>query len=130
MYFLYYLFRYARQILPHNVSIQVPPNLVAPVVKNRINDDNDNDTDKDINDDDNDFLISLLDAGVTDLGGISLLDEVNPNYDFQKIDKLKSRLHKKGYKLVKRLPVYSRFIPQLSDRVRSVINENYCGTYA
>jgi FO synthase subunit 1 len=89
-----------------------------------------NDTINNINDNNDDFLISLLDAGVTDLGGISLLDEVNPNYDFQKIDKLKSRLYGKGYKLVKRLPVYSRFIPQLSDKVRTVIHENYCGTYA
>jgi FO synthase subunit 1 len=106
--------------------------LVAPVFKNDVNNGH-NDIHNNINDNNDnndDFLISLLDAGVTDLGGISLLDEVNPNYDFQKIDKLKLRLYEKGYKLVKRLPVYSRFIPQLSDKVRTVIHENYCGTYA
>ena len=74
----------AREILPPDVAIQVPPNLVDPR--------------------------PLLAAGASDLGGISTVtvDGINPNRPWP--DELE--LHKKlsDYNLKERLPVYPRFI--------------------
>lgn len=70
----------ARRILPPEVSIQVPPNLVDPV--------------------------PLLRAGADDLGGISPVtpDWINPERRWPEIDELK------GIALVERLPVYPRYV--------------------
>ncbi|MCX8207491.1 MAG: 7,8-didemethyl-8-hydroxy-5-deazariboflavin synthase subunit CofG [Methanothrix sp.] len=70
----------ARRILPPEISIQVPPNLVDPV--------------------------PLLRAGADDLGGISPVtpDWINPERRWPEIDELK------GIVLVERLPVYPRYV--------------------
>ena len=78
----------------------------------------------------NEFLISLLDAGARDLGGISPLDEVNPTYSFQKVQLLKSQLQYGDYELVQRLPVYERHYSLLNSRVKKVIDEQYSDFYS
>jgi hypothetical protein len=77
----------------------------------------------------NDFLISLLEAGASDLGGISPLDEVNPSYDFQEVDTLKAQLKIGDFDLVQRLPVHERHFSLMSDRVRKVIYNEYHDFY-
>ena len=79
----------ARSILPDEVVIQVPPNLVA------------------------ENLRACLDAGATDLGGISPHDEVNPEYAFPNAAELARQLDGWGYSLGTRLPVYERHMEQL-----------------
>lgn len=74
----------ARSILPDEVVVQVPPNLVA------------------------ENLRACLDAGAGDLGGISPQDEVNPEYAFPRAAELRRQLGGWGYSLVTRLPVYER----------------------
>ena len=74
----------ARKILPQDVAIQVPPNLVQP--------------------------LALLSSGASDLGGISPVtpDHINPQSPWPEEKALKEKL--KGYRLRERLPVYPRFI--------------------
>ncbi|MFZ3149799.1 MAG: 7,8-didemethyl-8-hydroxy-5-deazariboflavin synthase subunit CofG [Methanothrix sp.] len=74
----------ARAILPPEVAIQVPPNLVDPC--------------------------PLIAAGANDLGGISAvtLDCINPDRPWPDEDELHHRLS--DYNLRERLPVYPRFI--------------------
>ena len=76
------------------------------------------------------FLLSLIQAGARDLGGISPIDEVNPTYHFQKINYLKKQLQSGDFNLVERLPVYERHYTLLSERVRNVVNNNYSNFYA
>jgi 7,8-didemethyl-8-hydroxy-5-deazariboflavin synthase len=91
------LIKIARSLLPDSISIQIPPNLVP------------------------DDLIACLDAGATDLGGISPHDEVNPNYPHPKAEELRRQLELYGYQLVQRLPIYPQFDAWLSDRLRTCI---------
>ncbi len=74
----------AREILPPDVAIQVPPNLVD--------------------------LRPLLRAGATDLGGISsvTVDGINPGRPWPDEEELHKHLF--DYNLRERLPVYPRFI--------------------
>lgn len=74
----------AREILPQDVALQVPPNLVDP--------------------------LPLVDAGASDLGGISTVtpDWINPGSPWPDLDHLRQRLT--GYTLRERLPVYPRFV--------------------
>ncbi|TRU16446.1 MAG: 7,8-didemethyl-8-hydroxy-5-deazariboflavin synthase subunit CofG [Microcystis aeruginosa Ma_QC_B_20070730_S2] len=78
------LVRQAREILPPDIVIQIPPNLVP----------------------DHLFLLDCLAAGARDLGGIGLIDEVNPDYLHLHPDKLKEFLAVYGWELKPRLPVY------------------------
>ncbi|MDD2755970.1 MAG: 7,8-didemethyl-8-hydroxy-5-deazariboflavin synthase subunit CofG [Methanothrix sp.] len=74
----------AREILPLEVAIQVPPNLVDP--------------------------LPLITAGADDLGGISTVtvDGINPDCPWPDEVELHRRLS--DYSLRERLPVYPRFI--------------------
>ncbi|TRU26969.1 MAG: 7,8-didemethyl-8-hydroxy-5-deazariboflavin synthase subunit CofG [Microcystis aeruginosa Ma_SC_T_19800800_S464] len=78
------LVRQAREILPPDIVIQIPPNLVPDPL----------------------FLLDCLAAGARDLGGIGLIDEVNPDYLHLHPDKLKEFLAVYGWELKPRLPVY------------------------
>jgi 7,8-didemethyl-8-hydroxy-5-deazariboflavin synthase len=81
----------ARKILPDSITIQIPPNLVTmPEV-----------------------LLACLEAGARDLGGISPIDEVNPDYPHPTAIGLRSVLEAAGWTLAQRLPVY----PQYADWV-------------
>ncbi|BAU12022.1 FO synthase subunit 1 CofG [Leptolyngbya sp. NIES-3755] len=91
------LIKVARQILPEAIAIQIPPNLVP------------------------DDLIACLEAGATDLGGISPHDEVNPDYPHPKASDLEALLKPYGFKLVQRLPIYPQYDRWLSNRLRSTV---------
>ena len=74
----------ARSILPAEVAVQIPPNLADP--------------------------LPLVEAGASDLGGISPVtpDWINPERLWPTPEVLRSRLP--GFQMVERLAVYPRFI--------------------
>ena len=74
----------ARQILPVNITIQIPPNLISSP----------------------DLLLACLAAGARDLGGIVPKDEVNPDYHHLQLSALTTLLASAGWELSPRLPVY------------------------
>ncbi|PSB01974.1 7,8-didemethyl-8-hydroxy-5-deazariboflavin synthase subunit CofG [Merismopedia glauca] len=77
----------ARQILPQDITIQIPPNLVADIGG----------------------LIACIEAGASDLGGLVPKDEVNPDYPHLELGKLTEVLNFAGWELVPRLPVYPQY---------------------
>ncbi|WP_408955799.1 7,8-didemethyl-8-hydroxy-5-deazariboflavin synthase subunit CofG [Natroniella sp. ANB-PHB2] len=79
----------AREIMPPEVAIQVPPNLEIENLK------------------------GLIESGVSDLGGISSLtdDYINPEYKWPQLEQLKEELEPK-YQLRERLPIYSHFLQE------------------
>lgn len=77
----------AREILPADITIQIPPNLVK----------------------DAGWLLACLAAGARDLGGIGPKDEVNPDYPHIQEQALREILQSAGWELVPRLPVYPQF---------------------
>lgn len=93
--------RTARQILPLDVTLQIPPNLLPSVTD----------------------LLDCLDAGARDLGGIGPHDEVNPDYPHPIDRELEHQLAQAGWQLVPRLPVYPQYdewlAPDLGELVTS-----------
>ncbi|WP_083389527.1 7,8-didemethyl-8-hydroxy-5-deazariboflavin synthase subunit CofG [Trichormus sp. NMC-1] len=85
----------ARQILPRDITIQIPPNLIQ----------------------DQEWLLACIAAGARDLGGISPKDEVNPDYPHLQEQALREILQLGGWELVPRLPVYPQFASWLSDQL-------------
>ena len=85
----------ARQILPPEVTIQIPPNLISQPQ----------------------FLLDCLAAGARDLGGISPKDEVNPDYPHLQAQWLGDVITPQGYKLESRLPVYPQYYSWLPQRL-------------
>jgi 7,8-didemethyl-8-hydroxy-5-deazariboflavin synthase len=83
----------ARQILPADITIQIPPNLIPHP----------------------DLLLACLTAGARDLGGIVPKDEVNPDYHHLQLVELTGLLDRAGWKLRPRLPVYPNREHYLSD---------------
>ncbi|MBD3885520.1 7,8-didemethyl-8-hydroxy-5-deazariboflavin synthase subunit CofG [Phormidium tenue FACHB-886] len=77
----------ARRLLPPEVTLQIPPNLIP--------------TDSQ--------LIACLKAGATDLGGISPKDEVNPDYPHPQDAQLAAMLSHAGWQLTPRLPIYPQY---------------------
>ncbi|MFM7365116.1 MAG: 7,8-didemethyl-8-hydroxy-5-deazariboflavin synthase subunit CofG [Cuspidothrix sp.] len=82
----------AREILPPEIIIQIPPNLVQ----------------------DENWLLACINAGARDLGAIGLKDEVNPDYPHLQEQELRRILQSGGWDLVPRLPVYPQFDDWLS----------------
>jgi 7,8-didemethyl-8-hydroxy-5-deazariboflavin synthase len=76
--------RLARQILPIDITIQIPPNLIP----------------------DPELLLACLSAGARDIGGIVPKDEVNPDYHHLQLSELTNLLAISGWELRSRLPVY------------------------
>ncbi|MCD6456208.1 MAG: 7,8-didemethyl-8-hydroxy-5-deazariboflavin synthase subunit CofG [Methanophagales archaeon] len=76
--------RAAREILPDEIAIQVPPNLTAPRV--------------------------LIELGASDLGGISerTIDYINPESPWPKEEELRKAIA--PFELRGRLPIYPRYI--------------------
>ena len=89
----------AKNILPSEIKIQIPPNLVSEP----------------------NFLLACLDAGARDLGGISPIDEVNPDYPHPTYESLSAILQPAGWNLKVRLPVYSQYYSWLSPRLQKAI---------
>lgn len=78
----------ARHILPPEISIQIPPNLVKG------------------------YEHRFITAGMSDWGGISSIssDYINPDHSWPSISKLRQITRDAGYRLHERLPVYPRYI--------------------
>ncbi|MCY7337328.1 MAG: 7,8-didemethyl-8-hydroxy-5-deazariboflavin synthase subunit CofG [Chamaesiphon sp.] len=89
----------ARQILPADITIQIPPNLIPNP----------------------DLLLTCLAAGARDLGGIVPKDEVNPDYHHLQLANLSVLLANAGYELQPRLPVYPNREHYLSERLQESI---------
>jgi len=75
----------AAEILPKEISIQIPPNLAEAG--------------------------RLLDSGVTDLGGVSpvTIDYINPEHPWPAIEELKKITASAGYSLTERLCIYKKY---------------------
>jgi 7,8-didemethyl-8-hydroxy-5-deazariboflavin synthase len=91
----------ARQILPDEITIQIPPNLIPNP----------------------DLLLACLTAGARDLGGIVPKDEVNPDYHHLQLPALTQLLTNSGWELCPRLPVYPRFEHYLSAALGQKIHQ-------
>ena len=89
----------ARQILPPEINLQIPPNLVKEPS----------------------LLLACLEAGARDLGGIGPKDEVNPNYPHHHYQALAEILETKGWQLVPRLPVYPQYDSWLPERLQTAV---------
>lgn len=74
----------ARQILPPEITLQIPPNLTN-------------------------VMLDCLAAGARDLGGIGPHDHVNPDYPHPDPADLKTLLASHGYALHPRLPIYPAY---------------------
>lgn len=93
----------ARGILPDQIAIQVPPNLVTyPGV-----------------------LLDCLAAGARDLGGIVPHDHVNPDYKHDDLASLKQTLQHHNWHFQPRLPVYAPWKFKYSPAVQKNINAWY-----
>ncbi|MFB2769003.1 7,8-didemethyl-8-hydroxy-5-deazariboflavin synthase subunit CofG [Pelatocladus sp. BLCC-F211] len=91
----------ARQILPSDITIQIPPNLVK----------------------DQQWLLACIAAGARDLGGIGPKDEVNPDYPHIQEQELKEILQPAGWELVPRLPIYPQFDSWLSEELQTLVKQ-------
>jgi FO synthase subunit 1 len=91
----------ARQILPTDITIQIPPNLVE----------------------DAGWLLACLEAGARDLGGIGPKDEVNPDYPHSPVQRLQEILEPTGWQLVPRLPIYPQYDSWLSERSQIAVRQ-------
>lgn len=92
----------ARQILPPDITIQIPPNLVK----------------------DRKWLLACLEAGARDLGGIGPKDEVNPDYQHLQVETLEENLQQDGWEVVPRLPIYPQFDDWLSVELQTAVKRS------
>ena len=92
----------ARHILPADITLQIPPNLIATP----------------------EILIACIEAGARDLGGLSPHDEVNPNYPHPHPQALPAVLHPAGWELVPRLPVYPQYDAVLAPNLRAAVDRH------
>ncbi len=90
----------ARSILPSDITLQIPPNLVTHP----------------------DILLACLNAGARDLGGICPRDEVNPDYPHPDEHRLHSILAPQGWKLTRRLPVYPQYDSWVVPHLQGVVS--------
>ncbi len=91
----------ARQILPDDITLQIPPNLIPNPQ----------------------HLLACLEAGARDLGGIGPRDEVNPDYPHPIDTKLSETLAKAHWQLVPRLPIYPQYYERLPVHLKTVVKE-------
>ncbi|NEP11987.1 MAG: 7,8-didemethyl-8-hydroxy-5-deazariboflavin synthase subunit CofG [Symploca sp. SIO2C1] len=89
-----------RKILPKEITLQIPPNLVPEP----------------------EWLLACVEAGARDLGGIGPKDEVNPDYPHPHLQRLREILEPAGWQLVPRLPVYSQYDSWLPSRLQGALN--------
>ncbi|MGK7911419.1 MAG: 7,8-didemethyl-8-hydroxy-5-deazariboflavin synthase subunit CofG [Synechococcus sp.] len=83
----------ARQILPDDVAVQIPPNLTGAV-------------------------IPCIQAGASDCGGLGPVDEVNPDFPHPSPQQLATQLATAGFKLQLRLPVYPQYFRWVAPSVQ------------
>lgn len=89
----------AREILPSDITLQIPPNLVK----------------------DQSWLLACLEAGARDLGGIGPKDEVNPDYPHLEHQALAEIVEPAGWQLLPRLPVYPQYDSWLPERLQTAV---------
>jgi 7,8-didemethyl-8-hydroxy-5-deazariboflavin synthase len=87
----------ARSLLPNSIVLQIPPNLVPDSLQ----------------------LVDCLNAGASDLGGISPKDEVNPDYPHPRDETLAAQLQSFGWQLQPRLPIYPQYDRWLPENLRA-----------
>ena len=83
--------RAARELLPADIHLQVPPNLSY------------------------DDFPRLLEAGIDDWGGVSpvTIDHVNPEAPWPEIERLRLATEEAGFELAARLPIYPEYVADL-----------------
>lgn len=89
----------ARQILPPDITIQIPPNLVSEPQT----------------------LLACLKAGARDLGGLVPHDHVNPTYRHLALGQIQQQLAAQGWHLQPRLPIYPQYDGGLSSALREQV---------
>lgn len=92
----------ARRLLPPEITLQIPPNLVLGTPS---------------------LLRDCVEAGARDLGGIGPKDEVNPDYPHPYYRSLVEILAPGGWKLLPRLPVYPQYDAWLSTRLQKLVKK-------
>jgi len=97
----------SRQILPEEITLQIPPNLIPNTIEHQ----------------DCLPLLACLAAGARDLGGIGPKDEVNPNYPHLNAQRLREILKPAGWQLVPRLPVYPQYDSWLTPRLQIAVQQ-------
>lgn len=91
----------ARDLLPNEVAIQVPPNLLQTA----------------------ELIQRAIALGARDLGGICPIDEVNPTYDHPNLPQLTQWVAAIGGTLRPRLPIYPAFDDWLVEPLRSLVQD-------
>ncbi|WP_416676761.1 7,8-didemethyl-8-hydroxy-5-deazariboflavin synthase subunit CofG [Egbenema bharatensis] len=91
----------ARQILPPEITLQIPPNLIPSASQ----------------------LLDCLTAGARDLGGIGPKDEVNPNYPHPHDAALAYTLQQGGWQLCPRLPIYPQYDAWLPVSLQTAVHQ-------
>lgn len=91
----------ARQTLPDDITLQIPPNLVTHP----------------------DLLRSCLDQGARDLGGIGPKDEVNPDYPHPQLAAITEILDSANWRLQPRLPIYPQYDQWLPSHLQVAVSE-------
>lgn len=89
----------AREILPDDITLQIPPNLVQSPQ----------------------WLRDCLGAGARDLGGLVPHDRVNPDYRHATLHQLAEHLNPKTWELQPRLPIYPAFDEWLSESLQAQV---------
>jgi len=92
----------SRQILPADITIQIPPNLIQKP----------------------ELLVACIEAGARDLGGIGPKDEVNPDYSHPRPEELELVLEQAGWHLVPRLPVYPQYDRWLTEPMQALVKNH------
>jgi 7,8-didemethyl-8-hydroxy-5-deazariboflavin synthase len=91
----------ARSLLPDDIVLQIPPNLIPDSLQ----------------------LVACLNAGASDLGGISPKDEVNPDYPHPRDESLAAQLQNLGWQLQPRLPIYPQYDAWLPEKLRTRVDD-------
>ncbi|MGB3295903.1 MAG: 7,8-didemethyl-8-hydroxy-5-deazariboflavin synthase subunit CofG [Phormidesmis sp.] len=89
----------AHEILPAEIAIQIPPNLIRS----------------------DDALLDCIAAGASDLGGIGPIDEVNPDYAHRHREATTELLQSRGWTLQPRLPVYAQYDDWLPEQLKQSV---------
>jgi 7,8-didemethyl-8-hydroxy-5-deazariboflavin synthase len=91
----------AREILPKDITIQIPPNLILS----------------------DESLLACIAAGAQDLGGIGPIDEVNPDYAHRRRTSTAELLQTQGWTLQRRLPVYAKYDDWLPAQLQAAVQK-------
>lgn len=91
----------AKQRLPPEIVIQIPPNLM----------------------DSQAYVLQAIANGARDLGGIGPLDEVNPDYPHPTAASLAQLLQSAGWELRPRLPIHKRYLDWLTDSLQTITRQ-------